>query len=304
MKMRYISLLVLSLLLLYGCSDNKPVKKKNKILITTTIFPLYDFTREIGKDRIDVEILLPAGADIHAFEPKPKDIININKSNIFIYTSKDLEPWANDLLKGISNKGLTILTVNQTHDSDEHENGDHHHAKDPHIWLDPIRAKDIVKKITETLVEQDPGNKKFYLSNSKTYQNQLDNLHKEIKNTIQKCTFDTIIYVDHFAFGYFTKRYNLKHTSLYKGFSSNSSPTPKSIINMLNTINKSGIKHIYFDSLSTSKTIQLLSKQTNTKPLALHSIHNISLEDKKNNHTYISLMKNNIKNLKIGLEYK
>ena len=109
--------------------------------VVTTIFPLYDWARAVGGDRVTVTQLLPPGVEAHSYAPKPSDVFGLNRADVFIYLGEDLEPWAEDLLRGAENPRLAVIEAGHGVARDgEHEGGqDHaHHGTDPHIWLDPL----------------------------------------------------------------------------------------------------------------------------------------------------------------------
>jgi zinc transport system substrate-binding protein len=161
-------------------------ESKSKLEVVTTLFPTYDFAKQIGKDKINVSLLLPPGVESHTFEPKPQDVVRINKADIFIYTGQYMEPWAEDLLRGVSNKKLTVvdsslgieLMVDDDHNEEgehhdegddhekehveDHEYGHHYHGgKDPHIWVDLANDQIMVDTIAKALAEKDPVNSAF-----------------------------------------------------------------------------------------------------------------------------------------------
>lgn len=173
-------LIVLAVLVITALSCEKkeiPVQQQ-KIVVVTTLFPLYDFAKALAADRADVTLLLPPGVEAHAYEPKPGDILKLSTARLFIYTGQYMEPWAQQLIKGAENKELVVVDASrgiklmEARDRDhEHGNGEgaperehrHHGAYDPHIWLDLENAGKMVDNITGGLSAVDPANKEFYL---------------------------------------------------------------------------------------------------------------------------------------------
>ncbi len=286
----------------------KDIQKKPQII--TTLFPTYDFAKQIGRDKIDITLLLPPGVEPHTFEPKPQDIVKINKSDIFIYTGKDMEPWAEDLLKAIPNKNLKVVDassgiefISGKEEHDEENNHDHHHTeKDPHIWLDFANAMIMVDTIAKALIEKDPANKDFYLKNATEYKANLADLDNRVKETLAGAKHKTIIYGGHFTFGYFAKRYGLQYDSPYEGFSPNAQPSPKAIGELIKKLKKSQIKYIYYEELLDPKVARTISQATGAKLELLHGAHNVSKTELKEGITFIDIMDDNLKKLKEGLE--
>ena len=199
--MKKIILIMLVLIISFACSkkeDNTKKSENKKIRIVTTLFPTYDFSKEIGKDKVEVKLLLPPGIEAHSYEPTPKDIAEINNADIFIYTGDLMEPWVKKLLSSLNNKNLKIVDVSKNielkefdfedehNDKDIHENEEEHiHGKDPHIWTDPVLAKTIVQNIADSIIEVDLANKSFYDGNKIIYDKKLDNLDIEFKNLVK-----------------------------------------------------------------------------------------------------------------------
>ena len=292
----------------FVCAKNSD----GKLEIIATLFPTYDFAVQIGGNKANVYLILPAGMEPHTFEPKSRDIVKINKSDIFIYTGKYMEPWVEDLLKGIPNKNLKVVDASfgiklltSAKDDGDHKNHDthqHHGQKDPHIWLDFANAQIMADTIAQALVEKDPQNKDFYLKNALQYKNKLADLDKSFKQTLATAKHKTIIYGGHFAFGYFTKRYGLKYESPYNGFSPNAEPSPKAIGELIKKLKASEIKYIYYEELIDPKVARTISQATGAKLELLHAAHNISKSDIKKGITFINIMQSNLEKLKEGLE--
>ncbi|MFA5363369.1 MAG: zinc ABC transporter substrate-binding protein [Candidatus Omnitrophota bacterium] len=307
-------------------------ESKGKLEVVTTLFPTYDFAKQIGKDKINVFLLLPPGVESHTFEPKPQDVVRINKAGVFIYTGKYMEPWAEDLLKGVSNNDLVVvdsslgieLMAEDDHDEEgehhegerhddgddhekehgeEHEHGHHHHGgEDPHIWVDLAHDQVMVDTIAKALTEKDPANGAFYLNNAKEYKMKLADLDRRFEETLSTAKHKTIIYGGHFAFGYFAKRYGLEHDSPYDGFSPNAEPSPKAIASLINKLKQSGIKYIYYEELLDPKVARTISQETGAKLELLHGAHNVSKDELARGVTFLDIMEDNLKKLKVGLE--
>lgn len=302
---------------------------KDKVEVVTTLFPTYDFAKQIGKDKVNVSLLLPPGVESHTFEPKPADVVRISKADIFIYTGKYMEPWVEDMLKGVSNKNLIVVDTSQgielmaegDHDEEgehhkegehheeaghhegEHEHGHHYQGgKDPHIWLDLNNAQVMVDTIAKALAQKDPANSGHYLNNAKEYNAKLANLDARFKSTFSTCKHKTIIYGGHFAFGYFARRYGLEHDSPYDGFSPNAEPTPKAIAELINKLKTSKMKYIYYEELLDPKVSRTIASETGAKLELLHGAHNVSRDELNRGVTFIDIMEDNLKKLRVGLE--
>lgn len=317
--MKKIILIMLVLIISFACSkkeDNTKKSENKKIRIVTTLFPTYDFSKEIGKDRVEVKLLLPPGIEAHSYEPTPKDISEINNADIFIYTGDLMEPWVKKLLSSLNNKNLKIVDVSKNielkefdfedehNEKDTHENEEEHiHGKDPHIWTDPVFAKTIVQNIVDSMIEVDLANKSFYDENKIIYDKKLDNLDTEFKNLVKKSPKKEIVSGGHFVFGYLFERYGLTYHSAYEGFSPNAEPTPKQLKSLKETIAETHTKYIYYEELIEPKLAKLLSNELGLQLLLLHGAHNISKEELAKGTSYYEIMLKNIENLKLGLDY-
>jgi zinc transport system substrate-binding protein len=287
--------------------------QSKKLSIVATLFPLYDFAKEIIGDRANVTLLLPPGVEAHSFEPKPGDMITINNAGIFLYTGAYMEPWVEKILQATDNKnlividtskGVTLLKSTAGHEEGPGQNTQGHDEQgvyDPHIWLDFTNAQKMVDSILEGLTRQDPANKDFYEKNAAAYKTKLQTLDEKFKKTLSGCRKDTFVHSGHFAFNYLASRYNLHYISAYGG-SPNAEPTPGKIIELKKFILEHGIKYIYYEELITPRIADILNKETGAQLLKLSGAHNIGKDDLKQGKTFIGLMEDNLTNLKVGLE--
>jgi zinc transport system substrate-binding protein len=299
---------------LASCGKKETANPENKrVAVVTTLFPLYDFARNVGQDKADVTLLLPPGVEAHTFEPRPGDIVRINVADVFVYTGRFMEPWVDDLLKSIANKTLIVVDssegVRLIEGTDQHEEDEaaaqathHHGGLDPHIWLDFSNAQKMVDTICAAMVKKDPQNKDFYIKNAGAYKLKLDNLDQEYRGALASCKYRTIIHAGHFAFGYLAKRYNLTFLSAYKGFTPDAEPTPKNMSELIEKTRQSGVKYVYYEELISPKVAKTLAEETGVGLLPLNGAHNVSKEAMARGDTFLSIMQRNLESLKKGLE--
>lgn len=299
---------VLILILLFGYAVFKitpPIDSDpQKIKVITTLFPLYDFAKNIGQDKIEVYLLLPPGVEAHAFEPKPSDLAKINEADIFIYTGKFMEPWVEDILKSIANQDLIIIDASQSAQMITGVFNDKNEPIgliDPHIWLDFDNDKMIVETITKALSARDPNNSDYYKQQAIDYQNKLIALDAEYRISLANCLSREIIYGGHYAFGYLANCYQLKYLAA-QGVSPDSEPTAQDLIRLVEQIKKNDIKYIFYEELTTAKIAETLTEETETKMLLLNAAHNITKTDFENGISFFDIMAENLANLKIGLQ--
>jgi zinc transport system substrate-binding protein len=323
MKKTFTALFALFILAAWCAScDRKEAAKVNsaKLHIVTTLFPLYDFARTVAGDRAEVVLLLPPGMEAHSFEPTPEDILKINKSDLFIYTNRQMEPWAADIIGGTAklkseavdaSRGCLFLKAGREddHDNDgEHhdhhaEGRGHHHAggMDPHIWLDLENARRMVENIRAAMVARDPKNESWYNANAKSYSSKLADLDGRYKAGLSTCGKKVFFHGGHYAFGYLAHRYGLQYASAY-AISADAEPSPARLAELIRQIKTANIHYIYTEELVEPRVADTIGREAGAKVLKLHGAHNISRDDLKANVTFISLMEQNLKNLRIGLE--
>lgn len=294
-----------------GCSSQPNQNSNDKIKVVASLFPQYDFAKQIAKDKADVTLLLPPGTESHTFDPSPSDFLNISTSDIFLYTGKEMEPWADKIVNSIKNDNLIIcdtssgIDLKKSIDDDEHDEHDHeeHHTHnyDPHIWLDPTLAAKMVDNIASTFCVKDPSNSEFYKSNAENYKNELLNLDNKFKNMIDSSKRKSVVFAGRFAHLYFIERYGLDYIAAFDSCSTESEPSVKKISDIVNFINKNNIPVIYYEEFSEPKIANSISEQTGTKSLKFSTLHNVTREQLENNSTYIDLMLENFENLRQGL---
>ncbi len=287
-------------------------QESKKLEIIATIFPSYDFARIIGGDKANVSLILPPGVESHSFEPSPRDIVRINKADIFIFTGKHMEPWAEGIIKGVKNEKLLVLDASKgiklinEHEEDHHDDADdhghHHSGVDPHIWLDFGNCQIMVDSIASALAAKDPSNKDYYLKNAESLKRSLADLDASFKKSLATAKRREIIYGGHFAFAYLAKRYGLEHESPYDGFSPNAEPSPKAIAQLIKKMRESGNKHIYYEELIDPKVARTIAAESGAKMELLHGAHNVSSDEMKSGASFLGIMRENLKKLEKGLE--
>jgi len=280
-----------------------------KIKIVTTIFPLYDFARNVGRERVEVSLLLPPGVEAHAFEPRPSDLKKIAEADLFIYTGKFMEPWALDVLLGVQHPGLKAVEAGQgiglmkggEEKDGEDEHGHHHEGADPHVWMDFANAVTMVENITRGLIQADPVHRDYYGKNARDYENGLRALDARFKTGLSRCAHREFVHGGHYAFGYLARRYHLQYLSA-QGFVPDSEPTPRQMIELTRQIRGHELKYVYYEEMIEPRVADILSRETGAKLLLLHGGHNVSRDELDRGVTFLELMENNLRNLKMGLE--
>ena len=193
-------------------------------------------------------------------------------------------------------------------DDHEHEHADVHEAEhghehggvDPHVWLDFDNSKIMIDNITEAMSKNDKANADFYQKNATDYKNKLAELDNKYKAGLIRCESKEVVYGGHYAFGYLGKRYGLAYESAY-GISPDSEPSAQDLIKLVEQIKNEGIKFVFSEGLLSPKVAETLAKETGAGILSLNPAGNLPKEDFESNKTFISIMEDNLANLKIGL---
>ena len=181
--------LLCAAVLLAGCGAQPLPPENERIEVVATLFPQYDFARQIAGARADVTLLLPPGVESHAYEPTPADIIRINQADVFLYTGAYMEPWAQKLIQGLDGDVQVVdvsAHVPLEEESHDHEGHDHdgHGGFDPHIWTNPQNAKVMVDNIAAALSAADPAGSGLFMTNAADYKAQLDELDETIMEIV------------------------------------------------------------------------------------------------------------------------
>ncbi|MBJ6752556.1 metal ABC transporter substrate-binding protein [Geomonas anaerohicana] len=303
------SFLLALLLVVPGCSSEKK-QTDGKIQVVTTLFPLYDFARTIGGNRATVTLLLPPGVEPHSFEPRPEDVVRVNRADLFIYTNAAMEPWAANIISGLDRgkvevveggKGIPLM---QGPVSDQHRcEHDAHEGKgvDPHIWLDFDNARTIARNILAAYVARDPANKAFYQQNAAKLDGQLAALDQQYKETLAQCPKKVLLHGGHYAFGYLARRYGLKYISA-SAVNADAEPTPAKLAELVQVMRREHLNYVYTEELLSPRIAETIARETGAKVLMLRAGHNVTKDDLQRGVTFISLMEENLRNLKTGLQ--
>jgi zinc transport system substrate-binding protein len=277
---------------------------QDKLRVVTTLFPLYDMAKNIGGARAEVTLLLPPGVEAHSFEPKPGDVLKINEADIFVYTGKFMEPWAEGIIKGAANKDLLVVDASRGtkmiasvfHDEDEPAG-----APDPHIWLDFDNAKIMLRNITHAFQAKDGGHRDFYARNAQEYERKLTELDAAYRSALSTCRKKEIIYAGHYAFGYMARRYGLEYIAA-QGVSPDAEPTARDLVKLVRQIRKDNIRYVFYEELTSPKIAETLATETGARMLLLNAAHNLTREQFEKGVSYFDILRGDLENLKTGLE--
>ncbi len=306
-------ILLLAFILCAGCSANKAPKKpqepKAGFKIITTIFPLYDFTKNIAGDLAEITMLLPPGAESHSFEPTPQDLIRIQNCSLFIYIGGESDAWVERLKSSIApqivnelalikNVSAVVEEYKEGMEEDEH---DHTPEYDEHIWTSPKISMRMVLAIRDALIKTDPEHETVYRKNAEGYLEQLIQLDKSFIDITKVSLRKTLLFGSRFPFRYFADEYGLDYYAAFPGCASNTEPSAATIAFLTDRVKAEKIPVVFHTEFANEQIADIICEATGAKKLLLHSCHNVSQREFESGASYISLMQLNAQALKEAL---
>lgn len=291
------------LLFFAGCTTEE---KTGRPRIVCSLFPLYEFALEVGGDRAGVSLLLPPGVEAHAWEPKASDIVAISKSDLFLCVSENLEPWVTDVARGAGHEKLRVMAAAEGlegHDEEAlHGHGDKEgEARDPHVWLDLAYDQGIVTRIAQALSSIDPENRDHYRGNAVAYNLRLQALDRKYKQALAVCRHRTLVLGGHSAFSYLARRYGLEEIPLY-GVSADAQPTPRRLAEVVEIARDLKVRYVFFETLVSPELARVVAEEIGAGTLVLNPGANMTKEQFDRGLTFLSILEENLENLRKGLE--
>ena len=296
----------------FAPTDNK-VSSENRTQIVTTIFPAYDFARQITGEYADVSMLVKPGTEIHNYEPTPADIIKIGKCDVFICIGGESEEWVNGIIETSENENMRVVrlmdavsareeeVVDGMQTDAEHEHDEDETEYDEHIWTSPKNAKLMVRNISEAVIASDPDNGDKIQKATDEYIKNLENLDRTFSNIAGSAKRREIVFADRFPFLYFAKEYGLEYHAAFSGCGSDVEASASTVAFLIDLIKKDSIPAVFYIDLSNQKLADTVSEETGAKKLLFHSCQNVSADEMKSGETYLSLMEKNAVNLREAL---
>lgn len=322
-------------------SKSSDASADTRLNVVTTLFPYYDFLRQIAGDSIRLTMVVPAGMDSHSFEPTPADMITIQNADLLVCNGGTMEQWLSQVLdsfeEGTGPKRVVTMMdyvdvvqeeiVEGMEDGESHDHGhththadgtvhagehDHEHLDeddghgveieyDEHIWTSPVNAKKLVGVLTEVLKEEDPAHADSYAENGASYQDKLTELDTEFREVVSHAKHRLVIFGDKFPLRYFFDEYGLEYRAAFSGCSTDTEPSAKTIAYLIDKVRDEQIPAVYYLELSSPRVAEIIGEETGAEPLLFHSCHNVTRHQFDSGVTYLELMEQNVENLKKGL---
>ena len=296
------------------------MSKDGRISVVTTIFPPYDFVREIAGDEVNLTMLLKPGEETHSYEPTPQDIIDIQNSDVFIYTGGENDVWVEDILSSMPESDMLTLRLTDCVDTVEEEevegmkgSGGHSHAHetedpqeeeesvheiDEHVWTSPVNASLIVEHIKDVLSQADPSGSELYAENALAYQEKLVDLDRQFRNIADNAKRDVMIFGDRFPFRYFADEYGLEYYAAFPGCAGDTEPSAATMVFLIEKVREENVPAVLKMELSNDDIANAVAEATGTEVKVFYSCHNLSADDFESGETYLSMMQKNVETLK------
>lgn len=311
--------------LLAGCGQQNDTNKTDKLSIVTTIFPEYDWVKEILGDKADhaeVTMLLDNGVDLHSYQPTADDIVKVSDCDLFIYVGGESDGWVDDALKNATNKDMKVInllevlgnsvkeeeTVEGMKEEDhDHEDADEHEEEveyDEHVWLSLKNAKTLVHAISKSLQELDPDNKDTYSANSAAYVEKLSALDADYQTAVDSASYKTVLFGDRFPFRYMVDDYDLSYYAAFVGCSAETEASFETISFLAKKVDELKLPCVLTIEGTQHKIAETIVENTiekNQKVLTMDSMQSTTSKDAANGTTYLSIMEKNLSVLKQAL---
>jgi len=284
--------------LLSGWAAGGPAPS-DRIAVTASFYPLYEFARQVGGDRVTVRNLVPAGAEPHDYELTPRDVIAVNAARVLIYNGAGLEPWVQKLLPQVPGR---VVKVNA---SDRIQlmrlgSGEGGGQIDPHVWLDPVLAQRQVDNILAGIVQADPSGRAAYEANGAAFKTKLGALHDRIQRTLARCRKKVFI-TSHAAFGYFAARYGLTQFAI-SGVTPEGEPSAAKMREILRIVRQHDIHVIYYETLVSPRVAAAIAREVGARTAVLNPIEGLTDAEQRRGKDYVSVMEDNVRSLSVGLD--
>ena len=330
--MRRFTALLLAVLLavsLAGCAARRE-QDSGKLQVVCSLFPYYDFARQIGGDDVEVTLLVPAGKETHSFEPTPLDVITLSHADVFLYNGGESEQWVDKILSAAGEnirvtealmpqvallaeemaEGMEGSDDHSGHDHDDHDH-DHDHdahghqdeeiAYDEHVWTSPVLAKSLCEAVCDALCRADPVRQENYRTRLADYLEELTALDEAFRDTVAAGSRRLLVFGDRFPLLYFCREYGLDYRAAFHGCASDTEPSLATLKYLIDQVAREQLPVVYTIELSSQKVAQAIAETTGARVLTFQSCQTVSRQDLDNGATYLSLMWQNVAALKEGL---
>lgn len=313
-KIFFLGSLILALVLplcAVGCGEHGT---ENTLEIVCTIFPQYDWTKNLtaGNDDVSLALLQDSGVDLHNYQATAADKVKIMNCDLLIYVGGESDQWVEDILDGSKNPDRKVVKLLDEIDAldeedvpgAEEEDHEEDEGKDEHVWLSLKRAEKLCRAITKALQSVDPENDVLYENNMHSYTEKISSLEKEYAEAIQSAKRDVLVFGDRFPFRYLVEDYDLKYYAAFSGCSAETEASFSTVINLAKAVDEHELPYVLVLESSDKKIAKQIIEQTSTKDqqtLSINSLQSVTRKQIEDGIDYLSLMRENLETLKTAL---
>ncbi|MBR3692717.1 MAG: zinc ABC transporter substrate-binding protein [Clostridia bacterium] len=278
--------------LLCGCAPAQPAAEG--LSVVCTVFPAYDFVREIAGDAVNLRLLIEPGKELHTFDPTPRDMAAVAGCDLFVYVGGESDGWAETLCAETQGTSLAMMSLVSelcaAGDGHDHDHGEY----DEHIWTSPKMAAEIVCGISDALQRLDPANAAEYAARTEAYVDKLSGLSAELAQTVAAGSRRELIFGDRFPMLYFTEELGLTADAAFPGCSSETEPSAAKLAALIDRVRREKIPVVLKCELSSGVVAEAIAEAGGARVMTLHSCHNVTVEEWERGESYLSLMRANI----------
>lgn len=289
----------LAIMLLTACSSGEPAKG---VSVVASFYPMYEVARQVGGDRATVRNLVPAGTEPHEFEPTPQETAAVLKAKIVVYDGAGFEAWMDRLLPDLKKKGVTLVeatSVTALIDMTDEEDPARK-VPDPHVWTDPALMQKVVSLVRDAYIKVDPAGEETYEANADAYSARLGALDQKFQQELKGYTRRTFV-TTHAAFSYLAKRHNLEQIAI-AGLSPIDEPSAQQLAAISRMAKEQGIRYIFFETLVSPRLAETIAREVGAATEVLNPVEGLTDEEIRAGKDYISVMEENLANLKKAFE--
>jgi zinc transport system substrate-binding protein len=283
-------------------SLRNPTAPTNKIKVTTSFYPMAEFARQVGGDKVDVTTMVKPGTEPHDYDPAPGDLAHLYQSRLFVYNGAGLEKWVDRVQPDLAANHITAVKASSGIPLRSTAPGSDETGADPHVWLDPVLAQQEVANIEAGLVQADPTNAAYYHDHASQFKAKLAHLDRSYHDGLMTCARRDII-TSHQAFGYLGDRYHLDVLTL-SGLSPDAEPTPQQLAAAAQFARDHQVKYIFFETLASPKLSETVAREVGAQTLVFNPLEGLTDDQIAAGANYLTVQQDNVNHLRIALDCK
>lgn len=334
MKKTWLSAVAAGTLLLGACGnteeDNATESTDDQLTVYASTFALKSMAEEIGGDRVNVEMVIPPGADPHTYEPTSKQMTQIAEADLFLTIGHDLEPYVESMEKSLEGQNVAFVKTAEdvalldasdtvhvheedghsedehaheedSHSEDEHaheEDGHDHGQYDPHVWLDPMNAVSMAEAVEAAFSEEAPDYKDEFADRLSTFKDEANTLDAELKAAVENGSKSELL-VTHAAYGYLAERYGFEQLPI-AGLTPSEEPSQQALKRIIEEARLHDLNYIAFEDTVTPKVAEVVKEEIGAESVTIYNLESVTKEQM--DKSYFDLMRENVKALEVALK--